>query len=497
MRKWKRTLFFWILVLLFLITAPLIILHAKGYRFDTQRGVFVYSGAITFKSNPQAVKISLNGKVTNSTRISILNNVYSAVGLLPQKYSIKIFAPGFDTWSKRVNVHSGLSTEFWNILLVRKKYQQFNNNTPKISKFFFSPKNNFLAYTQNSNQGFLTKILKITNQTTVSSLNFIGWKLASNSKQENIEWSPNELFISLPVQKKTIFSNKYSEKPHYAYLIANLANKTFFNLNKFVKKRSLEKIRWDPVNKNYLFFLSRKKLYRVNITKPASLTKIASNISSYDISQTGVYYVQRPNNLVFKINLDGKSTPIQITNYFPDSNNIFISNLIAYDNSRIVLLSKNRNLYIYNQGEHRTYFKKLGQKIRSVSFSNDGKKLLFWSQNEILVYFLHDWKVQPIRQENELENITRYSEKIKNVQWFKDYEHIIFSVGNTIKIIELDPRDHKNCMDIIKSNSKNPLVTYNGFLEKLYFTNLQDNDQATLTSIAFPEKIPFLGIASL
>ena len=94
-----------------------------------------------------------------------------------------------------------------------------------------------------------------------------------------------------------------------------------------------------------------------------------------------------------------------------------------------------------------------------------------------------------MRQENEMYNVTRYSEPIKNVQWFKDYEHIIFNSGRWIKIIEIDIRDKANSMDLSNTENKNPFVIYNDSLEKLFFI-----DKENLYSINFPEKNTFFGV---
>jgi len=85
---------------------------------------------------------------------------------------------------------------------------------------------------------------------------------------------------------------------------------------------------------------------------------------------------------------------------------------------------------------------------------------------------------------------------LSNVQWFKDYEHIIFSIGSQLKIIELDPRDHLNCFDMLTTKTKNPFVIYNGYLNKLYFMDTNNNIN-NLYFIIFPEKTTLFRIPGL
>lgn len=549
MKNWKRTAFFWFLTLLCLITIPLVVLNAAGYRFDASRGVFVYSGTITFKSNPQNVTVSLNGKPTNSGQINRINNSVNLGGLIPESYAISISAPGFQTWTKRADVSSGLATEFWNVILARDNYPKTALGADGAQKFFISPKNDYIAFTtQNPNQSLGVKIYNISAKKTSTSFNFAHWQFAGAARKENIEWEPDESYISVPVEKivpaeqnpvsgqdisknaipsidsasNTVTSSAVSastSKPNaatatsaiptaktdYDYFIADPKGGTSFSLKQFLASDNLDlensdirAVRWDPNEKGYLFFLNGKTLYRADIQTPGpdSLTKIADGVSAYDLSSSGVYYIQTPNDLVFEKNLDGSGAPTQLTSSFPGSGNQDISRMIVYDNSRIAFLSPTGDLYIYNQGDHGTYFKQLDSNIVGAQFSNDGKKLLFWSQYEISVYFTRDWTVQPARSENERQDITRYSEPITNVQWYSDYEHVIFSDGKYTKIIELDPRDHRNCMDLFSASIDQPFVIYDDSLGKIFFTDAK-NTTTGLYSITFPEPVSLLGIVGL
>ena len=289
----------------------------------------------------------------------------------------------------------------------------------------------------------------------------------------------------------------------YDYFIANPKDGSHFDLNQFLNADNLNPnsndiraVRWDPKEKGYLFFLIGKTLYRANVQTQGDIAKIADGVSAYDLSSSGVYYVQTPNNLVFEKNLDGSGDPSQITSTFPGSGNQDITRLTVYDNSRIAFLTPDGDLYVYNQGDHATYFKQLDSGIVDAQFSNDGKKLLFWSNYEISVYFTRDWTVQPTRSEDERQDITRYSEPISNVQWYSDYEHVIFNDRQYAKIIELDSRDHRNCLDLFSTTLTRPFAIYDNSLSRIYFTDTSGNS-TSLYSVTFPEPTYLLGITGL
>ncbi len=468
------------------MTVPVVLLRARGYRFDYHRGVFVYSGTITFKSNPQTVDVKLNGTLAASKQLDRINSSYNITGLLPDPYNFQVSASGFQTWNKNIDVHSGLATEFWNILLVRNNYDRIVYDTPGIEKFFLSPKNKLLAYTASTTEKTSVGIFDIGAKKIIDTFDFTGWNFAGTVRKENLEWSPDETAFSIPVKKEVAGQTTYN------YFIVTLADRSTLDLGQFLGKNSISNVRWDSKNKGFLFFLDQGTLYRANLKVKDDIAVIATDVLAYDLSGSTVYYATSSNNLLFKNTLDGASEPSQITNNFPGGTDNKISTMVVYDDARIAILTENHDLYIFNQGEHNDYFRKLNNDILETHFSDDGKKLLFWSDNEISVYYLRDELSQPDRAEDTMENVTRYSQSVKNIQWFYDYEHIVFSVGPYVKIIELDPRDHKNCMDILNTKLENPFVIYNSFLGNLFFTDTKDNS-TDLNSIIFPEKTSILG----
>ena len=70
--------------------------------------------------------------------------------------------------------------------------------------------------------------------------------------------------------------------------------------------------------------------------------------------------------------------------------------VVVYDDLRIALILENKDFYIFNKGDYGDYFRKLADDIEEAHFSDDGKRILFWSNNEISVYFLREQLSQPI-----------------------------------------------------------------------------------------------------
>ena len=364
MEKFKRKLFFWFLVLVFFIVTPAIILQARGYAFDWKRGVFVYSGTISFKSNPQNITVALNDIVDNTASLNRINNSFNLSGLIPANYTFSVFAQDFSVWNKKIDVHSGVSSEFWNILLTKKNYVKTNyDQTKEINVFFTSPKNESIAFTTNSSQDLFLKILDLKDNLITNSFNLGDWQLLSQDKKENIEWSPDENYLSIPLEKNSPLELENDLPSTYYIIDLDQPQNNPLDLTTFFEKNNLHYVRWDPMEKGYLLFLENKTLFRANIQDSKDITQIANDVMAYDLSYNAIYFIQSPNNLVFKTSLNGKSEKTQITNNFPDTSNPAIKRMIVYDESRIAFLAQNKNLFIYNKGEYKKYFQTIGDNI--------------------------------------------------------------------------------------------------------------------------------------
>jgi len=480
MSKIFRRILFWLLFLLFLITAIITILFSQGYRFDQKKMIFVHSGAITVKSLPASVNISLNGKPQSGKSLDIINNSITIGGLRPGNYRIQASLPGYSRWEKNVEVHSGVSTEFWNVILVPQNIKINELQSQKVGRFFPSPFGKKIAYSEELEKGISLWVIdfkKNENQLVFSENN----ATFSKDKLENLEWNSKEELILAPVIR-----NNQND-----YLIASSEGNTDpLFLSEMTKFKDIQNARWSPKDKNVVYFLAKgddkiNNLYSFNLESQA-LNLVIPEISIYDISQNSIYFLKK-NNILFKSDLDGNRIEQVSNRPFTDSEPGEKSRMIVYDENRQVFISEDGRLFVHNNGKN-DLLQKIGDGIMGAQFSDDGKKLLFWSNYEIKVMFLRPWEVQPYRDENEIQTVVRLSTPIDNVFWFRDYEHVFFSAKNKIKLIELDPRDRRICLDIFENNLDEFSATYdigNGYY---FFTKDTGNEERKIFYFILPEK---------
>jgi hypothetical protein len=455
MAVFYRKLFFWIFVLLFLATTPVAVLYSQGYRFDQYKKIFIHSGSITVKSTPANANIYLNGKIQPSSAFDIINNSITINGLRPGDYDLKVSADGYGAWEKNVDVHSGVSTEFWNVLLAPQKLAPKELAADGVEKYFPSPFGKNVAYVKKNGENLeIWSLVRSSNVPTLI-LSQKDFDFSSDSL-ENIEWNTKETLFIAPVE--------HNGKSDFIVLDSEKGQDPIF-LSQLTGLSDLDHVRWSPANQNEIYFIakadngSQNNLYRMDLGagKPEIILEA---IKAYDLSRNSIYFL-RQNNIVYKSDLDGKNEDQLVLAPIDFSEANEKTRLIAYDDNRQAIISESGELYVHNNGETTgDSLKNVTDGIKSVQFSNDGKKLLYWSDNEINVIFLRKWDVQPRRVENEIQQVVRLSSPVKNVFWYRDYEHIFFSSQNSVKIIELDSRDHRAVDDVFKYRSDNSLSSY-------------------------------------
>jgi hypothetical protein len=224
---------------------------------------------------------------------------------------------------------------------------------------------------------------------------------------------------------------------------------------------------------------SEKQKMEQASTTAASILKT----NSFASAGNSIFYLNQADNLLYESNLNGSSVSQISLQPLPGSRSSSlpgepngIYKLSAQNSSRLAALNQNKDLYLFNPKTN--LFDKIDSNVNGAEFSLDHKKIMYWTDSEIWVIYLEKIQIQPYKKAGEKELITRFAEKITSAIWYtEDNEHIIFVVGDTIKIIELDGRDRRNVANFIKMENfspsawNNPQLYYNLDKHLLYFIN--------------------------
>jgi hypothetical protein len=493
----SRTVFFWSLVFLCLATIAGITLYSFGYRYRFDRGIFVYTGSVSLKVNPtDNLTITLDGNPVN-VKASTINGSFHLTGIRPGLHHIRVSADGFQAWEKEVPVSSGVSTDFWNILLIRNNYPETTIvSHPNIDKFYPSPDQKRIAYSVQDDDEASVHTFDLTTgeDTRVFSRND---RFFASDDTENIEWSPKGDAITIP-----LFSSSAVDSQR-EYFIISLSDPTqgfpATNLKDIADFTDARDLRWTLQTSEALIFLDGTTLKSVSFQEPRITRSLAENVSSYELSGSTLYTFESPNFLVWQAPLDHPENRTQITVQAPHNTHDGDSfSLIVYDASRLILLDHSaKTLTLFNNSPTQPVFVTLPQPITGAQFSNDGKKLLYWNELEVGVYFLRNWEAQPTRHENQSYEITRFSQPIRFVQWARDYEHILLATPLGMETIELDNRSRLS--QKVTFDSVDPIrqITPAAAQSRLFLLQAHQNEGSTtttLSSIIFPEPILRFGI---
>jgi hypothetical protein len=484
----NRSIFFWILAIVYITIVTTLIPYVLGYRFSFDRGIFIYAGSVTVKTNPRAINIVIDGNQIPDQLRNIVNGSIHIDGLTPGTHSIALSADGFHTWEKTVSVHSGISTEFWNVILPRTEYTPMPLTDRVTNNFFIAPNHTHIAFTRQDESELSINIFNSdTGQIDVLSAPV---QFAQHTDPtRNIEWSPEDTQLIVPVTEllDQTKENEESASQRANFLVVDIDTQTITPITDLLPyAHDITTVRWHPYKKNTLSALANNMLWEISLEDGTPLIA-AQNVATYTIASNIFYYINARDNLLYRMD-NNKVTQITTTPL-----NDFVRNtarLFVYDNDRVALMNSQHDLFLLNyiDGSEKQ-FERIGDGVRGVHFSNDGKKLLWWTQNEINAMYVRTHDVQPLHNAGDKISIARFASTIDNVQWTTDYTHALYTVDDVIKITSLDHRGGHHVADVVRIAPDTP-VRLDMQNDRIYFVApATDTTEPQFSFIQFPENV--------
>lgn len=440
----KRKIYFLTAVTLFILAAPLLIFYSSGYRVDLKSLVLIRTGGIFINTYPKGVKIYIDDKLAKESSSGIFSQGSLISGLRQGEHAVTIKKNGYREWAKKLLVNANLVTESRNIFLAPDNVKD-QLITDGVNDFAFSDSQTKLAYA--------TKDAIYISKFPFEKLEQIA--LEKDEHPGKILFMGDDYLLI-----ESLLSNKLRK---YLY---DAGTGEIITLKENIEEEYI-KIRYLPDEKVKLAALSSQNiLYNIDISSQNEPNIIAKDVSNFEIFGSMLIYTTTEPTIVYEKDLDSDKTE-QLIKTPLDKNIGLGSKIMRSRDGHRALIDNKRALYLYN--DETRVFEHLADNTINVSFSPDGKKLMYQNNNEIYVYYLKDIRIQPYKNRGDKELITRFSKPILNIAWFSyDNEHIVFSADKIIKLTELDGRGQRNTYDIIGAENSSRII-YNTANDYIYF----------------------------
>lgn len=96
---WRR-FFFYVYLMIFIVTAPLVVLYTAGYRFDLRTASLVRTGILEITTKPRSATIFLNDKKITGLTPFIVKKVF------PGTYRLRLEKDGYHSWQQEISIKS-------------------------------------------------------------------------------------------------------------------------------------------------------------------------------------------------------------------------------------------------------------------------------------------------------------------------------------------------------------------------------------------------------
>lgn len=456
MTKHSRFFLFLSLAVIFLVAAPLTVFYSLGWRFDWKGKKIIQPGVFYFKVWPKSSQIYINGELIKKTDFFFGSTMVE--NLMPQKYQVEIKKDGFLPWQKTLEINERVVTDAKNIILVPEKVN-FNVLAKNIGKLYLSPdkkkivaEEKIIPDTEN-NKTASWEIKIIDSENNLKS-RLLGEKDVFKEGADLLDFkmSPDSQTILLKLKTK-------EKTPKTRYYLAELSkNPLVFDRLDYLNENTKE-VDFNPLSTEKLLFLESGDLKEANLFSGQTSLALGDKIITFLWEGNNLYAISESGTL-FRAN--SSFSQIEKLNTTPFSVKKDASyQIIASDSG--IFLKENDTLYKFS--EDKKGFESFSESLKDAVFSQDSRKMAYYTDYEIKILFLKESFDQPYRQQNSQIFLTRFSEKIGQVFWLTNH-YLLFSVGNKIKIAEIDDRDKINIFDI--AEFEKPEIIFSQNLKKLF-----------------------------
>lgn len=389
------------LAIIFVITAPIVVLYTAGYRYNFSKNKIEKTGILVIASEPKDAQIFINGKNMKDATPARIKN------MMPGDYVIRAEKDGFYPWEKTLTIKNKLTTFAEDIVLF-KKTLPMQIISGDIKSFSVSNDGDKIAYYEKG----AVKIFDIASKSTK--------ELYKNSSEvTRINWSENDEKILVAERlfpNFRIINTDGSEVPFTPKTLG-------YNFTEMV----LDSGSADTAFGFVLTGAQTGILYQIDLKEKKVKESVAIG-NSFIAEGDTIYTIENvlKNRFLFKKSFKDSAVKEQIT-MMPFGNYKFLE----LKNDLMTALHKERGELVFINLKNSDENNILESDARTAVFTEDNSKIIIKKDFEILVYNF-------ATKQKDL--ITRYGKEIKKAIWHPEGAHLLFNLNKTLEVTELDNR---------------------------------------------------------
>ncbi len=419
-----------LLVIFFIIAAPIAILWSQGYRFDFKNKELVRVGGLYFKVIPRNSELFIEGLGKRQLSSSLLSEGTLINNLLPGVYEVKIWREGYFSWTKSLVVKPLQVTKTTSVILfpVVPTINQIATST--ISNFWLQrDRNEAIYFTDISGRQLF--FVENWQQSKEPRLIFDSTKIG---KIIEVLPSPNNSKILLKLENDILLLSSSGKEIRY--------------LRKYLSElgipiRFSDTIEWNPQSEDKLLAItSQNRIYEIDLT----LLTYRRLLPEEDIvgkDQTSTLFLTSSGN-IYRLasggieKFDNISLPTKITQakLFALTPKINLGE--AKFQRQYLLLTQEGDLWQVGSENERHL---IAKRVVGVWPNPDGSRLALITKDQVLsVYFLSEVNSDLEYEARTMLKLGLVEQNPEDIFWMNDNWHIILRNSKGIEIVEIDSR---------------------------------------------------------
>jgi len=396
-------------ILTFAVAAPIIILYARGYYIDTDRGEVVSTGMALIDTNVPRLEVSVDGEDPSTE-----SNPVAVRGLLPGRHTIQLEREGFAPWSAELEVRAEQVTRVDDVVMVRSQPAESALAAGPVGAFAASPNGAYVAYvvSQGSDAGvWLHTVNDGDEDRRLIDNDGLAEDVAVGSL-DLLRWSPDGKAVLLHAGARW-----WLLAPHVAVPVAEpLAH---------LDHVPPPQVAVDPSEASTVFWRDDAgTVWRWRTAAADSSPEaLAAAVADFAVAPPKLFLVSATDGSVQLQTLDLRSSTATATDVASFSGSPQDLELLVAQGGGQVAVRANGNLQVLQRIEGELAFAPVDAEtgtVQDAAWSSDGELLAYRRGSELWAY-----DVQPLGDDAPSFLVTRLADAPESLRWYPDGRHLV------------------------------------------------------------------------